>query len=332
MSVISTDITSADKWEHIKCRISGFRNSYLVEPGLYAVGSPGPESDVLVSANYKLSFDHLRSSLKGMDVWVLVLDTKGVNVWCAAGKGTFSTSELTGRIRLSRLEGFVSHKRLIVPQLGAVGISAHEVKKATGFRVHYGPVYASDIRNYIEAGYKAEPAMRRARFNLLDRLVLTPMEIVPAMKFFPKFALVILLLFGLRPEGIIFLDALTGGMPFLVMGLMAVLSGALLTPALLPYLPFRSFALKGYLTGLAATWIGTGLLPETVHWSVLCAAWIWFPLASSYVALQFTGTTTFTGMSGVDKELRAGIPLYIGGTVVSVLLLIINTIVIWRAL
>jgi acetyl-CoA decarbonylase/synthase complex subunit gamma len=332
ISVISTDITSAEKWEHAKCRISGFRNSYMVEPGLYAVGAPGSESDVLVSANYKLSFDHLRVSLKGMDAWVLVLDTKGVNVWCAAGKGTFSTTELMARINQHGLEGVVSHRRLIVPQLGAVGVSAHEVKKATGFRVHYGPVYAADIPEYIEAGYKAEPDMRRARFNLWDRLVLTPMEIIPAMKFFPWFALVVLLLFGIRPDGIIFDHALTGGLPILVMGLMAILSGALLTPALLPYLPFRSFALKGYLTGLAVTWAGAALLPESAHWSVLWAVWIWFPLASSYVALQFTGTTTFTGMSGVDKELKVGLPLYIGGTVVSVLLLLTNMIVMWRAL
>jgi len=304
----------------------------MVEPGLYAVGSPGEDSDVLVSANYKLSFDHLRVSLKGIDAWVLVLDTKGVNVWCAAGKGTFSTAELIGRVRASGIEKIVSHRRLIVPQLGAVGISAHEVKKATGFRVHYGPVYASDILKYIKAGYSAEPSMRRARFGLWDRLVLTPMEIIPAMKFFPKFALVVLLFFGLRPEGIIFRDSLTGGLPILVMGLMAILSGALLTPVLLPWLPFRAFALKGYLTGLAVTWLGASWLLQGAHWSVLTAAWIWFPLASSYVALQFTGTTTFTGMSGVDKELRAGIPLYIGGTVLSILLLVTNMIVLWRAL
>ena len=56
---------------------------------------------------------------------------------------------------------------------------------------------------------------------------------------------------GIRPEGIIFRDAFSGGFPILTLGLMAVLSGALLTPALLPYLPFRSFALKGYIMGIA---------------------------------------------------------------------------------
>ena len=49
---------------------------YSVAPGLYAVGAPDRESDVLVTANYKLSFDTLRRELKGFNAWVLVLDTK----------------------------------------------------------------------------------------------------------------------------------------------------------------------------------------------------------------------------------------------------------------
>ena len=113
---------------------------------------PGSGSDVFVSANYKLSFDILRAALKGLDAWVLVLDTKGINVWCAAGKGTFGTDELIRRISEAALERVVSHTRVIVPQLGAPGVSASAVQRATGFRVHYGPVEARDIREYLAAG------------------------------------------------------------------------------------------------------------------------------------------------------------------------------------
>ena len=69
--------------------------AYTVEPGLYSVGNPGNDSPVLVSANYKLTFDVLRRNLAGLNCWLLILDTKGINVWCAAGKGTFGTDELT---------------------------------------------------------------------------------------------------------------------------------------------------------------------------------------------------------------------------------------------
>ncbi|HQL32652.1 MAG TPA: hypothetical protein PK969_05305, partial [Treponemataceae bacterium] len=62
------------------------RNKASVTPGLYFIGSPGAASPVLVSANYRLSFDALRKELSGIDAWILVVDTRGVNVWCAAGK------------------------------------------------------------------------------------------------------------------------------------------------------------------------------------------------------------------------------------------------------
>ena len=93
--------------------------NYRVEPGLYAVGQPDPQSPVLVSANYKLSFDRLRCRLAGLSVWILVIDTNGINVWCAAGKGTFGADEIVRCVESSRLSEVVAHRTLIVPQLGA---------------------------------------------------------------------------------------------------------------------------------------------------------------------------------------------------------------------
>src|SRR5512143_3827985 len=82
----SSDWSNADRWGMIKSRIGAFRMNYFVAPGLYAIGDPTSNSDVFVTANYKLTFDILRCELKGMNVWLLVLDTKSINVWCAAGK------------------------------------------------------------------------------------------------------------------------------------------------------------------------------------------------------------------------------------------------------
>ena len=84
---------------------------------------------MLVTGNFKLSFDHLRKNLNGINAWILVLDTHGINVWCAAGKGTFSTKELVKRIKEVCLEKIVDHKRVIVPQLGATGVSSGQTKK-----------------------------------------------------------------------------------------------------------------------------------------------------------------------------------------------------------
>jgi hypothetical protein len=322
---VSTELASSDIWEHVRCRTSAFRESYTVTPGLYAVGGPDKNSDVFVSANYKLSFDHLRKALKGMNAWVLVLDTKGINVWCAAGKGTFGTDELVRRIGLVRLNEVVDHRRIIVPQLGAVGVSGYRVRRDSGFKVLYGPVNAKDVPAYIAAGRKATPEMREVRFTAIDRLVLTPMEINPAMKkYYLWYALFILAYFGLQPSGIIFRDAVSGGLPFLGLGVVSILAGGFFTPLLLPYVPARSFAIKGWLIGLASVALFfLAFRPFDPSRELLLAfTGLFFPSASSYIALQFTGSTTFTGMSGVKKELRISIPLYIVSVAVSVVILI----------
>lgn len=307
---------------------------YAVKPGLYALGGPDSHSDVFVTANYKLSFDMLRRALRGVNAWMLVLDTKGINVWCAAGKGTFGTDELVKRITEVRLDTVVSHKRIILPQFGAVGVNAAQVQKRTGFRVAFGPVRAGDISDYVSAGYTKTDAMRTVKFTMLDRLELTPMEINPAMKRFPLFALIILLISGLQPSGILFRDAWTGGLPFLVLGLTAIVGGAFVTPLLLPFVPFRSFAVKGWIVGMLTASLTLNLIESMNHGHTVIrvAQYLFFPLASSYLALQFTGSTTFTGMSGVKKELKTALPVYLTATVVSVILLILYKLHEWKIL
>lgn len=296
---------------------------YTVRPGLYAVGLPTERSDVLVTANYKLSFDMVRRELKGLNVWLLVLDTKGINVWCAAGKKTFGTAELVCRIGSSGLAGRVTHRCIIVPQLGAPGIDAAAVQRETGFRVLYGPVDAKDIAAYIRMGYRKTDAMRTVHFRFRDRLVLTPMEVRPALRYYGYFALVVLVFFGVAPEGILFKQALQGAGPLLICGLAAVFAGAVLTPAALPVLPFRAFSLKGMVAGLltmALVQWGTPLL-HGVQGAMTGAVWLLCPAASSWFGLQFTGSTTYTNMSGVQRELQIGIRLYIGAVVVAALLI-----------
>ena len=112
-----------------------------------------------------------------------VLDTRGINVWCAAGKGTFGTAEIVRSVAASGLADVVVHRRLVAPQLGAPGIAAHEVQMATGFRVVYGPVRATDLPAFLDARMKASPEMRRVRFDLRDRLLLVPVDLVTGLRY-----------------------------------------------------------------------------------------------------------------------------------------------------
>ena len=76
----TSTLTFADHRDHLLARFGFRRMGHLVRPGLYKLGNPTPESMVFVSANYTLSFDALRSSLAGYDAYILVIDTKGINV------------------------------------------------------------------------------------------------------------------------------------------------------------------------------------------------------------------------------------------------------------
>jgi hypothetical protein len=316
----------------VLCRVSNaFRMKYTVEPGLYAVGQATSESPVLVTANYRLSFDLLRRELSGIGAWILVLDTRGINVWCAAGKGTFGTGELIRRVQEVNLAERVGHRRLILPQLGAPGVQAHVVKEATGFSVSFGPVRAGDLPDYLRAGRKATSAMRTVRFGILDRLELTPLEVIPALRYYPWLLLGIALLFGLTPQGLLFLPALVGGWPYALLGLVMLLSGAFLTPLFLPWIPFRAFALKGWLLGAALT---AGFLAcrwESIRGNpflpILTATF--FPVISSYTGLLFTGSTPFTGISGVKREMKYALPLYVAALALSAVAAVLYLIRRW---
>ncbi|MBD3240229.1 MAG: hypothetical protein GF331_06550 [Chitinivibrionales bacterium] len=330
--LVDTRLSPADRRGRLWCRLSNaFRMRYRVAPGLYGTGAPTAESPVFVSANYKMSFDALRAALAGLDAWILVLDTNGINVWCAAGKGTFGTDELVRRIEQTDLGSVVSHRRLVLPQLGAPGVKAHEVKTRSGFRVVYGPVDARDIPGFVAGSYRAAPDTRRVRFSLLHRLALTPMELVPALRHYLLFALGALAFFGLEPDGILFREAWARGRLFLGLGLGAVLAGTVALPLLLPWIPPRSFAVKGWLLGVAVVGLVHRFWPHPLLSDpfTLAAAYIAFPAAASYLALNFTGCTTFTGKSGVKRELQPALWAYIGCASASVILLVLHKLTHW---
>jgi hypothetical protein len=230
--VVDTRLKISDRLGSWGVRWGIGRSRYRVNPGLYAVGDPTPESPVLVSANYKLSFDRLRSELGGLDAWILVLDTKGINVWCAAGKGTFGTDELAERVEAVGLDKVVAHRTLIVPQLGAPGVAAHEVKKRSGFRVVYGPVRACDLRTFLDNGMKAKPAMRLVRFRLWDRTVQIPVDLTGSAKYLFATAAVFLLLSGLGPGGYSTARIVTIGVPSVALLVCAYLGGVVAAPLL----------------------------------------------------------------------------------------------------
>jgi hypothetical protein len=313
---VSTSMDRRDRLGSFKARWGVGRMNYTIPPGLYAAGNPDHHSPVLVSANYKLSFDYLRRELAGLDLWLLVLDTKGINVWCAAGKGSFGTVELVRMVKQTRLNEIISHRTLILPQLAAPGVSAWEVRKASNYRVIYGPVRAADIPAYLNAGKKASVEMRHPSFGLIDRLVLTPVELIALLK--PLAALFLLLgminiivsLLSGTAQGIaqVLGNTLTDFLPFLI----AAIIGSVLVPAFLPCLPGRSFTWKGFLAGIIWALCYLLILRPEANWLHNAGYLLILPSITAFLSLNFTGSSTYTSLSGVVKEMTYALPLMIG--------------------
>jgi hypothetical protein len=313
---VSAELTPVDRWGAIKARWGVGRMEFTVDPGLYALGNPDDGSPILATANYKLTFDALRRALPGLDAWILVLDTKGINVWCAAGKGTFGTEELVGRIQGSGLERVVTRRQIILPQLSGPGVAAYQVKKLSGFQAVFGPVRAEDLPAYLSAGCRAAPAMRRKTFGFRERAVLIPIELVQALTPALLVATAFFLLSGFGGTAGYMANLRDQGLWSVLAIGAALLVGVVLTPLLLPWVPGRAFALKGWILGLASAWgliFLQGFFSENGFRPLEGLAWLLLlPAISAYLAMNFTGASTYTSLSGVRKEMRWAVPLEIG--------------------
>lgn len=302
----TSQLTWANRWDHFLARMGYKRSQHRVEAGLYALGNPTPDAPVFVTANYTLSFDALRGALAGLSGYILVLDTNGVNVWCAAGKGTFGTDELVNRIETSGLREVVSHNTVIVPQLGAPGVAAHEVTRRSRFKVAYGPVRAGDLPDYLANGRKATPEMRRVQFTLRDRVALIGVEVtawaIPTLIL--AAALLVLNATGVGPIALVALAGIT-----------ALAAGLIVFPILLPWLPTHNFSTKGFILGGAAAlpfagvaWMSAQGSAWWVRAGLALAYLLTLPPFTAFLALNFTGSTTFTSKSGVKREIYTYFP------------------------
>jgi hypothetical protein len=224
---VATTSSPRDLCGTIGSRIGIIRRKYRVAPGLYAVESSDPESAVLVTANYKLTIDILRFQLGGGDVWLPVLDPRGINVWCAAG------------------------------------VSARDVKRESGFQVFFGPVRAADLPTYLQKGLQCDETMRKVTFTLSERAVLIPVELFLLAKPLLATLVLVFLLTNIGPSLFSLSTALNRGLILLGVTLLGIASEVVLISLLLPWLPCRQFWAKGALSGLTCLLLGPGhALPE----------------------------------------------------------------------
>jgi NAD-dependent dihydropyrimidine dehydrogenase PreA subunit len=152
--------------------------------GLYRIGNPDRQSPVFLTCNFDLTVRRVRRALRGLDSYLLVAPSRGINVWCAAGGGHLTANEVMSVIKTTGISEMVDHRRVILPQLAATGVERKAVEERTGWRALFGPVRAEDIPAYLANHYRKTPGMSKVRFELPERLEMAvmwafPMSVLP---------------------------------------------------------------------------------------------------------------------------------------------------------
>ena len=138
--------------------------------GLIKIGNPGKDAPVLVTCNYHLTVLKVKRALKCQNVYLLVANSHGINVWCAAAGAHFTHHDVISALKLSNIQSFVDHRVVILPQLAACGIDAKVIEQKTGWKVKWGPVDIQDFSAYLKNGQKKTADMNVIRFPICDRL------------------------------------------------------------------------------------------------------------------------------------------------------------------
>jgi NAD-dependent dihydropyrimidine dehydrogenase PreA subunit len=154
--------------------------------GVIRIGQPGRDAPVLLTCNYHLTVTRMKRALHGLDCYLLVANSRGVNVWCAATGGLFTHHDVISALKTSGIEGLVERREVILPQLAAAGIEARVVDEKTGWKTTWGPVYAQDIPAFLANWQQETAEMRQVRFPLRDRIEMAvawafPISVIAAL-------------------------------------------------------------------------------------------------------------------------------------------------------
>jgi NAD-dependent dihydropyrimidine dehydrogenase PreA subunit len=252
--------------------------------GLVKIGTPGRDSPVLLTCNFRLTVERVRRAIQGIDAYLLVANSRGINVWCAATGGLFTNHDVIAVLKTSGIEDLVDHRQLILPQLAATGIEGAVVHRKTGWTVVWGPVRASAIPAFLKAGSQAAGSMRTIDFPWPQRLEM-------AVAWASPISLLALLLLLFWPQG---------ALP--VVGLVWALSALIFLS--FPLYHERLRATGGRITLALLLWLlfMAALLAATIY-----AGSLSWPLAIRWGAISLIVVVTLT------VDLMGSTPVYKGG-------------------
>ncbi len=249
--------------------------------GIVRIGKPDRRSPVLVTGNFTLTVRRLREVLRGHNAWLLVANSKGINVWCAAGGGYLTHHDIISVIRTSGIADLVSHREVILPQLCATGVERRRITEATGFATRWGPARLEDLPDFLGRGARVHKRERFMRFPAWERIEMAAMWGVPML----AVALPILWL----SFGLLTMAAAGAAMAILVCGVFGLLPWLQIEGSR-RFLTFAIFAAAAALTGSALLVALGGAAPA--HLAAVAGASL---LAMAVLSVDLAGTTPWYG-------------------------------------
>jgi len=139
--------------------------------GVFTIGNPTPDAPVLVTCNFDYTVRHLKKYLidKNIDCYLLVVNTNGTNVWCAAVEGIFPTENVLSYLKIYDVQKLINHNRLVLPQLAVAGIK-RKVLEEHGWQGIFGPVYFKYLDEFLKNNLqKPTKAMKLLEYGYWER-------------------------------------------------------------------------------------------------------------------------------------------------------------------
>lgn len=289
-----------------RCIFTGQVDHVPIEPGIYQSGTPDEKSPIIVTANYLYTYIKVMRSLKGIDAWVLCVDSKGINVWCAARGDNFGNKQLIEAVGATDIAKITKKKTMILPQLAAGGIAAPVLKSEAPdfpFNILYGPIWAKHLPKFLKERPARKPdKMKLAKFTASHRLraaITHTTFLIRKIFLMPSFVLFLILL------GLALFNTIDMNKLWLVgeIWLWIIITNAIIM-IIFPITNFtRKFITKGLIYGTinvfllsSVSWLFHGSLPF-----LLLSSCFYFWLAF-FSTMSYSGYTMATSPSEIQDE------------------------------
>ena len=126
-----------------------------VSPGVYEFNNPKPESPLLVTTNFSLTYFSVAGEVEasGLPAWVLITDAEGMSVLTAWAAGKFDAERIAKAVKAFDVPDKISHQKIVIPGFVST-ISGELEEELPGWDIRVGPRESVDIPAYLKTIWK----------------------------------------------------------------------------------------------------------------------------------------------------------------------------------